>query len=80
MPGRFVDQVQASPVEVKLTRWYWKSLQQAGTLINKTEGYLQLDAGAIILAMGCRERTRGAIGIRATGLPASLPPVPRSAM
>ncbi len=31
--------------------------------INHTDGYLEITAGAIILAMGCRERTRGAISI-----------------
>ncbi|MDR1663911.1 MAG: NAD(P)/FAD-dependent oxidoreductase [Clostridiales bacterium] len=30
---------------------------------NKTEGYRVIRAGAVILAMGCRERTRGAIAI-----------------
>ncbi|MGL4344075.1 MAG: NAD(P)/FAD-dependent oxidoreductase, partial [Cellulosilyticaceae bacterium] len=31
--------------------------------INSTDGYIELEAKAIVLAMGCRERTRGAIGI-----------------
>ena len=31
--------------------------------VNPTRGYLTIRAGAVILAMGCRERTRGAIGI-----------------
>ena len=31
--------------------------------INPTDGYIEITAGAIILAMGCRERTRGAIAI-----------------
>lgn len=31
--------------------------------INHTDGYIEITAGAIILAMGCRERTRGAIAI-----------------
>ena len=31
--------------------------------INSEEGYMELKAKAIILAMGCRERTRGAINI-----------------
>ncbi|MFV0414341.1 MAG: NAD(P)/FAD-dependent oxidoreductase [Oscillospiraceae bacterium] len=31
--------------------------------IHKSYGYLQVSAAAIVLAMGCRERTRGAIGI-----------------
>ena len=31
--------------------------------INTEDGYMILEAKSIILAMGCRERTRGAIGI-----------------
>jgi NADPH-dependent 2,4-dienoyl-CoA reductase/sulfur reductase-like enzyme len=31
--------------------------------LNHTDGYFEITAGAIILAMGCRERTRGAISI-----------------
>lgn len=31
--------------------------------LNHTDGYFEISAGAIILAMGCRERTRGAISI-----------------
>lgn len=31
--------------------------------INHTDGYVEITAGAVILAMGCRERTRGAIAI-----------------
>jgi thioredoxin reductase len=33
------------------------------TAINPTDGYMELTAGAIILCMGCRERTAGAIGL-----------------
>ena len=31
--------------------------------INSEKGYMEIKAEAIILAMGCRERTRGAINI-----------------
>lgn len=33
------------------------------TYVNPEEGYVQVKAKAVILAMGCRERTRGAIAI-----------------
>lgn len=33
------------------------------TAVNKTDGYFQIKAGAIVLAMGCRERSRGALNI-----------------
>lgn len=31
--------------------------------INTVDGYMSIEAKAIILSMGCRERTRGAIAI-----------------
>ena len=36
------------------------------TAVSPREGYLKLRARAVILAMGCRERPRGAIGIPGT--------------
>ncbi|HDP69016.1 MAG TPA: FAD-binding protein [Candidatus Marinimicrobia bacterium] len=36
------------------------------TAVNKQDGLIQISANAIILAMGCRERTRGAIRIPGT--------------
>ena len=36
------------------------------TAVNRTEGYFQVKAGAVILAMGCRERPRGALNIPGT--------------
>ena len=39
--------------------------------VNRSEGLIEIEAKAIILAMGCRERTRGAInipGFRPTGI------------
>ena len=34
------------------------------TAMNKTDGLFQLHPKAVILAMGCRERPRGALNIR----------------
>ncbi len=31
--------------------------------VSAENGYMEIEAGAVVLAMGCRERTRGAIGI-----------------
>lgn len=36
------------------------------TAVSSSEGYIELEAGAVILAMGCRERTRGALNIPGT--------------
>ncbi len=40
-----------------------KSYQYEITLMNKTEGLFHIEADAVILAMGCRERPRGALNI-----------------
>ena len=37
--------------------------------VSKKEGYRVLEAKSIVLAMGCRERTRGAISTTATSAP-----------
>lgn len=45
--------------------------------VSKKEGYRVLEAKSIVLAMGCRERTRGAISIPGTRRPVcSLPVLP----
>ena len=36
------------------------------TAVSKKQGVMQIEAQAVILAMGCRERSRGAIGIAGT--------------
>lgn len=64
---RFIDELQNSSVEVlcgsmALNLYPDRSVD----LIHKEHGYLHLRATAIILAMGCRERTRGAIAIPGT--------------
>ena len=33
------------------------------TAMNREEGLFEIQAGAVILAMGCRERSRGALNI-----------------
>ena len=50
------------------------------TCVSRERGLQVLEAGAVILAMGCRERPRGALNI--PGHPAALassPPAPPSA-
>lgn len=64
---RFIDELQNSSIEVlcgsmALNLYPDRSVD----LIHKEHGYLHLRATAIILAMGCRERTRGAIAIPGT--------------
>lgn len=62
--GRFIELLQKTGVEVKLdTMVLHVTPEKQVHAINPKDGYMIIDAKAVILAMGCRERTRGAIGI-----------------
>ncbi len=62
--GRFIELLQKTDVEVKLdTMVLHVTSEKQVHAINPKDGYMIIDAKAVILAMGCRERTRGAIGI-----------------
>ncbi|MFH5836322.1 NAD(P)/FAD-dependent oxidoreductase [Proteiniclasticum sp. C24MP] len=65
--GRYIDMLNSTNVDHKLDTMVL-SISNGGDVkhveaINTEEGYLSLETRAIILAMGCRERTRGAIQI-----------------
>lgn len=61
---KFVDMVKDTRVKVMLDTMVLEiTPQRVVHAVNPKQGYLTIQAGAIILAMGCRERTRGAIGI-----------------
>ncbi len=61
---RFIKMIEDTNVEVKLDTMVL-DIEKDKTVhaINSSEGYMELKTKAIILAMGCRERTRGAINI-----------------
>ena len=61
---RFIKMVNDTNVEIKLDTMVL-DIEKDKTVhaINSKEGYMELKTKAIILAMGCRERTRGAINI-----------------
>lgn len=64
---RYVEMLQSTKVSTKLDTMVL-SIENDGDIkkveaINMEEGYLSLETRAIILSMGCRERTRGAIQI-----------------
>lgn len=64
---RYVEMLSSTKVSTKLDTMVL-SIEKDGDMkkveaINTEEGYLSLETKAIILAMGCRERTRGAIQI-----------------
>ena len=61
---RFVKMLSDTNVEVKLDTMVLDiSEDKVVSCINTTDGYMLLEAKSIVLAMGCRERTRGAISI-----------------
>lgn len=70
--GRFIEKVNALKLEYKLNSMVLNITPgKVVTIMNRDEGILKLQAGAIILAMGCRERPRGALntpGYRPAGI------------
>jgi len=75
--GRFIDQLLAEKIEYKLNTMVLH-IEQASkeaadaavqnadkivTAMNREEGLLEICAKAVILCMGCRERSRGALNI-----------------
>ena len=62
--ARFIDQVKELEIEYKLHTMVMDiSSDKVVTAMNREEGMFQIQAGAVILAMGCRERSRGALNI-----------------
>ncbi len=62
--GRFIDQVEALKIEYKLNTMVMDiSGDKVVTAMNREDGLFEIKAQAVILAMGCRERPRGALNI-----------------
>ena len=62
--GRFIDQLLEAKIEYKLNTMVLSiSEDKVVTAMNRTDGILEIQAKAVILAMGCRERSRGALNI-----------------
>lgn len=69
---RFIKQVEQTDIDVKVNTMVIE-IKPGNTVIatNNTDGIIEINATAIILAMGCRERPRGALdipGSRASGI------------
>lgn len=61
---RFIKKLQEMNIEYKLdTMVLDVTPEKIVHAINTVDGYMMIEAKAIVLAMGCRERTRGAIAI-----------------
>ena len=66
--ARFVEQVLELDIEYKLNTMVMDiSRDKVVTAMNREEGMFEVCAGAVILAMGCRERPRGALNIPTGG-------------
>ena len=62
--ARFIEQVEERGIEYKLNTMVMDiSPEKVVTATNREDGILLLQAKAVILAMGCRERSRGALNI-----------------
>ena len=61
---RFIEQVKSYNIEYKLNTMVMDvSRDKRVTAMNREEGMFEIQAKAIIFAMGCRERSRGALNI-----------------
>ena len=61
---RFIEEVKRLNIEYKLNTMVLDiSPEKKVTAMNKEDGLFFVEAGAVILAMGCRERSRGALNI-----------------
>ena len=61
---RFMDQLFEMNIEYKLDTMVLEvSADKVVQAINSVDGYMIIEAKSVVLTMGCRERTRGAIAI-----------------
>ena len=61
---RFIDQVEELGIGYRLNTMVMEiSREKVITAVNRKEGLFEIRAKAVILAMGCRERSRGALNI-----------------
>ena len=66
--GRLIDQLEGTGIAVKTDTMVLDiTAREDGvkvvSAVNGAEGYMALETATVVLAMGCRERTRGAISI-----------------
>lgn len=65
--GRFIEMLNETSIEIKLNTMVLEvTSERKVCIVSSKNGYQVIQAKSIILAMGCRERTRGAIGIPGT--------------
>lgn len=61
---RYLKRLSELPIDIKLDTMVIDVTPEKKVIaINSSDGILEIEAGAVILAMGCRERPRGALNI-----------------
>ena len=62
--ARFIAQVKEREIDVRLNTMVLDiSPEKVVTAVSRRDGLTEIQAGAVILAMGCRERSRGTLNI-----------------
>lgn len=69
---RFIDEVRQLQIPFQTDTTVLEVTKDRVVTAVSRDGLFRYQANAVILAMGCRERTRGALGIPASGLRACL--------
>ena len=65
--GRFIELLESTAVQVKTGAMVLSvSPDKTVRYVSPSDGCREIRAGAVVLAMGCRERTRGAISVPGT--------------
>ena len=60
---RFIEQANKSDIEIMLNTMVLNIDNERNIIALGEQGIMEIQAGAVVLAMGCRERTAGAIAI-----------------
>lgn len=61
---RYIDMVKERSIEYKLNAMVLEITEEKRIrAVSRADGFLEMEAGSIVLAMGCRERSRGALNI-----------------
>ncbi len=60
---RFIDEVEELKIPVMLKSMVMELNDKRELIVSNEEGLHKIEAGAVVLSMGCRERTRGMIRI-----------------
>jgi NADPH-dependent 2,4-dienoyl-CoA reductase/sulfur reductase-like enzyme len=63
---RFINEFQSLGIEAMLETIVLSLKKDRTLMVSSKKGFLKIQAGAVILAMGCRERTAGAISLPGT--------------